>query len=213
MIFTVTDKSSHRRRRHPRSTATMERLAGRVSFCAYLTSAQGSIRAVLPLNSQPTNQPKIRVALCDLRCAWQSPPFLQHVFWPASHCQNDAELCIAAHHSRISLCCFFERLCFNHGTHASEFGESQSVLGIAWCSRGPALNASASTNELHRCDPDGIKCHTHQHELAVRPQPVDQFGHRFRAWRCRQNDLCAAQFLQCLYGVRRSGGLPQEFAT
>ncbi len=41
------------------------------------------------------------------------------------------------------------------------------------------------------------------HELAVRPQTVDQLGHRFRAWGCRQNHLRAAQFLQFLCCVRR----------
>ncbi len=40
-------------------------------------------------------------------------------FWPTSHCQNDAELCVAAHHSRVSLGGFFERIGFNHGTHAA----------------------------------------------------------------------------------------------
>ena len=35
-----------------------------------------------------------------------------------SHRQNDAELCIAAHHARVSLGRFFERIGFNHGTHA-----------------------------------------------------------------------------------------------
>jgi hypothetical protein len=37
---------------------------------------------------------------------------------PTSHRQNDAELCVAAHHSRVSLGRFFERICFNHGTDA-----------------------------------------------------------------------------------------------
>jgi hypothetical protein len=37
---------------------------------------------------------------------------------PTSHRQNDAELCLAAHHSRVSLGRFFERICFNHRTDA-----------------------------------------------------------------------------------------------
>ena len=37
---------------------------------------------------------------------------------PTSHRQNDAELCLAAHHPRVSLGRFFERIRFNHGTHA-----------------------------------------------------------------------------------------------
>ena len=59
-----------------------------------------------------------------------------------SHRQDDAELRVAAHHSRVSLGRFFERIGFNHGTHAGQFGEAQRVFGIGRCSRGPALNAS-----------------------------------------------------------------------
>ena len=39
-------------------------------------------------------------------------------FGPTSHRQNDAELCIAAHHSRVCLGRFFEWIRFNHGAHA-----------------------------------------------------------------------------------------------
>ena len=39
--------------------------------------------------------------------------------------------------------------------------------------------------------------------LPFGPRPSNQLGHRFRAWGCRENDLCAAQFLQCLCCVRR----------
>src|SRR5450432_1853376 len=39
-------------------------------------------------------------------------------YWPTSHRQNDAELCVAAHHARVSLVRLFEWICFNHGTHA-----------------------------------------------------------------------------------------------
>ena len=67
----------------------------------------------------------------------------------------------------------------------------------------PALNRSTSSNELYRCDLDGIKCHTDHHELAVRPQTVDQLRHRFRTRSCRQNYLRAAQLLQFLSGVGR----------
>ena len=38
-------------------------------------------------------------------------------------------------------------------------------------------------------------------EFAVRPQTVDQLGHRFRARRCRQDYLRAAEFLQCFRRV------------
>jgi hypothetical protein len=35
-----------------------------------------------------------------------------------SHRQNHAELCAAAHHARVGLGRFFERIGLNHGTHA-----------------------------------------------------------------------------------------------
>ena len=37
---------------------------------------------------------------------------------PISHRQYDTELRIAAQHSRVSFARFFERIYFNHGTHA-----------------------------------------------------------------------------------------------
>ena len=36
----------------------------------------------------------------------------------SSHCQDNAELRVAAHHAGVSLGRFFERIGFNHGTHA-----------------------------------------------------------------------------------------------
>jgi hypothetical protein len=36
-----------------------------------------------------------------------------------SHRQNDTELCLAAEHARVSLGRFFQRIGFNHGTHAA----------------------------------------------------------------------------------------------
>src|SRR5271169_2104474 len=65
-----------------------------------------------------------------------------------SHGQNDAELCVAAQHARVSLGCFFERICLDHGTHAGQFGEVQCVFGIGGGSRSPALNPSTSAYEL-----------------------------------------------------------------
>jgi hypothetical protein len=35
-----------------------------------------------------------------------------------SHRQDDAELCLAGHHARVSLGRFFERVRFDHGTHS-----------------------------------------------------------------------------------------------
>jgi His Kinase A (phospho-acceptor) domain len=82
-------------------------------------------------------------------------------------------------------------------------GEAQCVLGIGWCARSRALNCAASRNKLQRRDFNGIKCGTDHHEFAVRPQTVDQLGHRFRIWGRRQNDLRATQFLQLFGCVRR----------
>jgi uncharacterized DUF497 family protein len=65
-----------------------------------------------------------------------------------SHRQNDAELRLPAQHALVSLGRLFQRIGFNHRTHAAYFGEMQRVLGIGWCSRGPALNPAASTDEL-----------------------------------------------------------------
>jgi len=39
-------------------------------------------------------------------------------FATSLHRQHDAELRFAAHHARIGLGRFFERICFNHGAHA-----------------------------------------------------------------------------------------------
>src|SRR5690242_11546437 len=97
-----------------------------------------------------------------------------------SHSQNDAELGVAAHHTRVSLTRLLERVGFNHGTHATQFGEAQGVFGIGGRSRGPALNAVNSKNELCGADFDGLKFRSHDYEVAVRPQTVDQLGHRFR---------------------------------
>ena len=46
-------------------------------------------------------------------------PKMTAVARPAhSHRQNNSELRLAAHHARVSLGRFFERIGFNHGTHA-----------------------------------------------------------------------------------------------
>src|SRR6266496_3691443 len=122
---------------------------------------------------------------------------------PTSHRNNDAELGLAAQHSRVSLGRFFQRICFDHRAYAAQFGKAQCVLRVGWCSRGPALNRSTSADELYRCDLNGIKCRTDHHELSIWPQPVDQLGHRFRVWGRGQDDLCPAQLLQFLCCVRR----------
>ena len=94
--------------------------------------------------------PSLQASVCFYRKFQEWNHSLRFLSCPIrmSHRQNDAELCLPAHHSRVSLACFFERICFNHGTHAGEFGEPQCVFGIGWCARGPALNRSTSKNEL-----------------------------------------------------------------
>src|SRR5207302_11461403 len=114
---------------------------------------------------------------------------------PTLHRQNDAELRLAAQHSFVSFSRFFERIRLNHRTHAAQFGKVERVLGICRCSRGPALNRSTSTDQLYRCDLNGIECGADHHEFAVWTQTVDQLGHGFRAWGCRQNYPCAAELL------------------
>src|SRR3989441_1021668 len=119
------------------------------------------------------------------------------------HRQNHAELRIAADHSRVSLRRFCERIFFDHRTHPAQLRETQRVLGIRRCSRGPSLNASASGNELNRCDLDGIHRRAHHQQPAIHSQPVDQLRPGFGPWRRRQDHLCSAQLLQLLCCVRR----------
>jgi hypothetical protein len=49
---------------------------------------------------------------------------------PTLHGQDDAEFRLAAHHARVSLGRFFQRIGFNHGAHAGELGEVQSIFGV-----------------------------------------------------------------------------------
>src|SRR5579864_6975599 len=87
-----------------------------------------------------------------------------------SHRQNDAELCLAAQHTFITLCCFFEWIGLNHRAHAGQLGETQSVILIRRRTRSPALNGSAASNELYRCNFNGIESRTDHHELPIRSQ-------------------------------------------
>ncbi len=63
-----------------------------------------------------------------------------------SHGQHYAVLCLAAQHSSISLARLFERVGFDHRTHAGQFAEAERVLGIGRRACGPALNGSTSGN-------------------------------------------------------------------
>src|ERR1044071_5429408 len=122
---------------------------------------------------------------------------------PTSHGQYDTELSLAAHHPRIGLVRFFERIGLDHGAHVGQLGKAQRVLGIGRRSRGPALDRPASTDELDRGDLDGIEGRADHQELPVRGQAVDQRGHRLRVWGRRQDDLGPAELLQFLSRVRR----------
>src|SRR5262249_35053654 len=80
---------------------------------------------------------------------------------PTLHRQHNAELRVAAQHARVSLASFFERVGFDHGAHASQFGEAQRVLGVNRCARSPALNCSTAEDELYRRDLNGISTRTY----------------------------------------------------
>jgi hypothetical protein len=84
-------------------------------------------------------------------------PAIRICYRSISHRENDAELRLAAHHPRVAFRRFFERISFNHGTHTCKFGEVQGVFGIRRCSRGPALKALTSADELDRCDLNRIE--------------------------------------------------------
>src|ERR1700730_796029 len=88
------------------------------------------------------------------------PPSLANAIVTTSHGQNNAKLCLAAHHPGIGLVRPFERIGFYHWTDAGEFGEVQCILGVCWCSRVPTLQASTCADELYRCDLNGIECRT-----------------------------------------------------
>lgn len=100
---------------------------------------------------EPRNFPPSRTHKALNQCGDVDGMLRQHPArrsWSTSHGEDHAELCIAAHHPRVSLCRLFKGIGFNHGTHATQFGETQCVLRIGCCSRGPALNRSTSTDEL-----------------------------------------------------------------
>ena len=46
------------------------------------------------------------------------------------HRQNDAKLRLPAHHLRVGFIHSRQRILFDHGAHAGQFGEAQRILGI-----------------------------------------------------------------------------------
>src|SRR5215472_2587709 len=65
-----------------------------------------------------------------------------------SHRQDNTELRLATHHASVSLRRFFERIGFEHGTHAGQFGEVHRVLGIRSCPHRRALDGTLSGDGL-----------------------------------------------------------------
>src|SRR2546423_5612866 len=115
-----------------------------------------------------------------------------------SHRQDHPELCLAAHHARVRVGRSLERVGFNHRTHAAQFGEAHGVFGISRCSRDVALNGATSTTsnkELEWCDLYWVGRDADNEQPAGDRQPLDQLGDGFRAWGCREDDLCTAQLL------------------
>src|SRR5260370_24024344 len=59
---------------------------------------------------------------------------------PRSHRKHDAELGLAAHHAGVGFAGFGERILFNHGAHAGQFGEAERVFRVGGDSCRPALD-------------------------------------------------------------------------
>src|ERR1700739_46936 len=72
------------------------------------------------------------------------------------HRQNDAELRITAHHSRVSLASLFEWIGLNHRTNPGQLRKPQCVFGIGWRTGRPALDGATSADQLDRRDLDGF---------------------------------------------------------
>src|SRR5207245_9394101 len=89
----------------------------------------------------------------------------------------------------------FQAITFKPRTPAAQFGQGEAVLRICRLFRRPGLKRSTFTDQLYRCDLNGVECGADHHEFAVWTQTVDQLGHGFRAWGCRQNYPCAAELL------------------
>jgi len=73
---------------------------------------------VCPRSSGSDRMEEAVVAVLMIPPTRQIPGPIERVQPKPSHRQNDAELCLATHHARVSLGRFFERIGFNHGPHA-----------------------------------------------------------------------------------------------
>ena len=69
---------------------------------------------------------------------------------PRSHGEHDAELGFAAHHAGVGFAGFRERIFFNHGAHAAQFGEAERIFGVGGDSSRPALDVLPALDDLER---------------------------------------------------------------
>jgi len=107
---------------------------------------------------------------------------------------HDAELRLAAGHTGVGFGNIFERKFLNHRTYAGKGGEAHGVfesLGVPaaqpWTrlrpkmSAAPGISMGAMSAPATSIEP-------------LRTESVKHFRHGLGAWRCGQNDSCAAEF-------------------
>lgn len=46
------------------------------------------------------------------------------------HREDDPKLCLAAHHPRVGLCCFYERILLDHRPDTGQLGEAQRIFRV-----------------------------------------------------------------------------------
>ena len=46
------------------------------------------------------------------------------------HREDDPKLCVAAHHPRVGLCCFYERILLDHRPDTGQLGEAQRIFRV-----------------------------------------------------------------------------------
>src|SRR5271168_2254691 len=113
------------------------------------------------------------------------------------HGENHAEPGVTGHHSPIGLFCFCQRQRFDHGANVAEYAEIKSVLGLDCSSCQTSDNRSATENEGPAVDRDCITRHSNHHEFSANGETGKQATDRGSAWRGRQDDIGASEFLQC----------------
>ena len=83
---------------------------------------------------------------------------------------------------------------FNHGAHAGEYAEIQSVIRSSRRPRGPSLDRFAAKNQLGRRELDVIGGRTDHNQFAVRSEAVNQRGHGFGTGGRGQDDPRSPEF-------------------